>query len=143
MPIDPDQRVEELFHQAADLPPGQRSDFLRRRCTDASLLIRVQTLLEHHELAGAHFLGGPRIPATDGATSALAHQRVGSYTLLRILGEGGMGTVFEAEEDHPRRRVALKLIGPGLMTAAMLRRFEYEAELLGRLEHPGIARIYH
>ena len=67
---------------------------------------------------------------------------VGGYTLERVLGEGGMGVVYVARQDRPRRTVALKVIRPALTTPAMLRRFETEAEILGRLQHPGIAQIY-
>ena len=66
----------------------------------------------------------------------------GNYRIIRVLGEGGMGTVYEAEQDQPRRRVALKVIRPGLASAELLRRFELEAQALGRLQHPGIAQIY-
>jgi serine/threonine protein kinase len=59
-----------------------------------------------------------------------------------VLGEGGMGVVYLAEQDRPRRTVAIKLIRRGWSTPALLRRFEHEAELLGRLHHPGIAQIY-
>ncbi len=67
---------------------------------------------------------------------------IAGYRILRVIGEGGMGTVYEAEQEKPRRIVALKMIKPGLATAALLRRFELEAHALGRLSHPGIAQIY-
>jgi eukaryotic-like serine/threonine-protein kinase len=67
---------------------------------------------------------------------------VGPYRILRLLGEGGMGTVYEAEQEHPRRTVALKVIRPGWATAEILRRFEQESQALGRLQHPGIAQIH-
>ncbi len=69
-------------------------------------------------------------------------QQIAGFRILRKIGGGGMGVVYEAMEDRLERRVALKLIKPGYMTADMLRRFEYEARLLARLEHPGIARIH-
>lgn len=69
-------------------------------------------------------------------------QRIGSYTLIEEIGQGGMGVVYLAEQEHPRRKVALKLIQPGRTSASLLRRFEHEAEVLGRLQHPGIAQIY-
>jgi len=59
-----------------------------------------------------------------------------------LIGEGGMGTVYEAEQDNPRRTVALKIVRPGLMSRSLLRRFEHEAQMLGRLQHHGIASIY-
>ncbi len=67
---------------------------------------------------------------------------IGSYRLLEILGEGGMGVVYLAEQERPRRRVALKVVRPGLATPRMLRRFELESQVLGRLQHPGIAQVY-
>ena len=67
---------------------------------------------------------------------------IGHYRIVRLLGEGGMGTVYEAEQDRPRRRVALKVIRPGMASPELLRRFEQESQALGRLQHPGIAQIY-
>ncbi len=69
-------------------------------------------------------------------------ERIGHYQILRVLGEGGMGIVYEAEQDRPRRTVALKVIKPGFVSPNVLRRFELEAEALGRLHHPGIAQIF-
>src|SRR5499427_5653905 len=68
--------------------------------------------------------------------------RVGRYTITRLIGEGGMGAVYEAEQDQPRRTVALKVIKPGLASPELLRRFAQESQALGRLQHPGIAQIY-
>jgi tetratricopeptide (TPR) repeat protein len=67
---------------------------------------------------------------------------IGPFRIIRQLGEGAMGVVFEAEQERPRRHVALKVLRPGLITPAMLRRFEHEYEFLGRLQHPGIAQVY-
>jgi tetratricopeptide (TPR) repeat protein len=84
------------------------------------------------------------VPGADAATAALRPlpRSVGPYRILRLLGEGGMGTVYEAEQEHPRRTVALKVIRPGWATAEVLRRFEQESQALGRLQHPGIAQIH-
>ncbi len=68
--------------------------------------------------------------------------RVAGYTVLSTLGRGGMGVVYQAEQDLPRRTVALKLIRPGLSSAAVLQRFAAEVQILGRLQHPGIAQIF-
>jgi WD40 repeat protein/predicted Ser/Thr protein kinase len=68
--------------------------------------------------------------------------RIGHYRVVRLLGEGGMGAVYEAEQENPRRCVALKVIRPGLVSPALLKRFTHEAQILGRLHHPGIAQIY-
>ncbi|MBZ5601218.1 MAG: serine/threonine-protein kinase [Acidobacteriia bacterium] len=67
---------------------------------------------------------------------------IGRYRIVRLLGEGGMGAVFEAEQDLPRRTVALKVIRTGLVTPEALRRFQKESQALARLQHPGIAQIY-
>ena len=80
----------------------------------------------------------PQIPA--GHLNAGTY--VGRYRILRPIGDGGMGVVYEAEQEQPRRRVALKLIRPGMAGKATLRRFERETQALGRLQHPGIAQIY-
>jgi tetratricopeptide (TPR) repeat protein len=77
------------------------------------------------------------------STSTASHpDRIGPYRIVAVMGEGAMGIVYEAEQERPRRRVALKIIRPGVVTPTMLRRFEHEYEFLGRLQHPGIAQIY-
>jgi serine/threonine protein kinase/tetratricopeptide (TPR) repeat protein len=81
---------------------------------------------------------GPQ-PAT---VAAKVPSTIGSYRIIRLLGEGGMGAVYEAEQDQPRRRVALKVIKSGWADRELLRRFELESQTLGRLHHPGIAQIY-
>lgn len=68
--------------------------------------------------------------------------RVGRYRILRLIGEGGMGIVYEAEQEKPHRAVALKVIKPGVATLERMRRFEKEADVLARLQHPGIAQIF-
>jgi tetratricopeptide (TPR) repeat protein/tRNA A-37 threonylcarbamoyl transferase component Bud32 len=82
---------------------------------------------------------GTVVPA--GAATNLP-PRVGRYRPLRIIGQGGMGIVYEAEQEEPRRRVALKVIRPELATADLRRRFAHESLFLGRLQHPGIAQVY-
>jgi len=67
---------------------------------------------------------------------------IGAYRIHGLLGEGGMGIVYRAEQQNPQRIVALKVIRLGVASTEHLRRFEQEAELLGRLQHPGIAQIY-
>ncbi|MBV8171611.1 MAG: serine/threonine protein kinase, partial [Candidatus Eremiobacteraeota bacterium] len=67
---------------------------------------------------------------------------IGHYRIERILGEGGMGTVYEAEQDFPRRRVAIKVLKSGLLSPDAGWRFQHEAQALGRLRHAGIAQIY-
>ncbi len=70
-------------------------------------------------------------------------ERIGPFRILGRLGHGGMGVVYEAERERPRQTVALKLIKPGYAGEWRLKRFRLEQEILARLQHPGIARIYH
>ena len=69
-------------------------------------------------------------------------ERIGPFRIHGVIGHGAMGIVYEAEQDRPHRRVALKVIRTGAVRPAALRRFELESEILGRLQHPGIAQIY-
>ncbi|MEE2908294.1 MAG: serine/threonine-protein kinase [Planctomycetota bacterium] len=69
-------------------------------------------------------------------------KEIGSYRIVRVLGQGGMGTTYEAVQASPKRRVAVKVIRAGRFTEASKRRFEYETQILARLVHPGIAQIY-
>ena len=140
---------QELFHQAMDLPAEARGSFLDARCADSGMRSAIETLIRHCEQAADGFLAGDGVGTRSGSTPQLLrtilHQTgdaIGPYKLLSVIGEGGMGVVYEAEEDHPRRRVALKVIRGGLATHSSVRRFEYEVEVLARLEHPGIARVY-
>lgn len=80
--------------------------------------------------------------SSSSGPSSPARQRFGSYTILETLGEGGMGVVYLAEQQRPKRVVALKVIRPGFFGPKTLRRFELEAQTLARLQHPGIAQIY-
>jgi predicted Ser/Thr protein kinase/tetratricopeptide (TPR) repeat protein len=108
----------------------------------------VRELLRFHD-DSASFLEQPVVPgivtpgSIDGSADALvAGTRLGSFTIVRTLGIGGMGVVYLAEQEYPRRTVALKLIRTGVASSQSLRRFEREAEVLGRLQHAGIAQIY-
>ena len=83
-----------------------------------------------------------RAPAPAAATQPPVPPHVPKYRITRLIGAGGMGAVWEAEQQQPRRTVALKVIRPGWVTESHLRRFEHEVEILGRLQHPGIAQIY-
>ena len=71
-----------------------------------------------------------------------APKRIGHYHVKRVLAAGGMGTVYEATQEKPRRVVAIKLMKQGIASRSALRRFEYESQILARLRHPGIAQIY-
>ncbi len=102
---------------------------------DPALASEVEALLDHDE-GGTMVLDRPVVGVPVGA-------RIGRYRILGVIGEGGMGMVFHAEQDEPvRRAVALKVIKLGMDTRAVVRRFEAERKALARMEHPGIAQIY-
>jgi WD40 repeat protein/predicted Ser/Thr protein kinase len=141
------QRVEDLFDRALDLEPHQRTAFLDEQCGgDADLRAAVEKLLDLDRRAQAAEsllrspLAGSRPKAF--APPAPRFPIIDRYRLVRVLGEGGMGTVYEAEQDRPRRVVALKVVRPGLASPAVIKRFAHEAQILGRLHHPGIAQVY-
>src|SRR5688572_30194895 len=93
------------------------------------------------DLTASHGAGSP-LPSTTAHFSVGPGSRVGPYKLLDQLGEGGMGTVFLAEQQEPvRRRVALKLIKPGMDSAQVVARFEAERQALALMDHPNIARV--
>lgn len=149
--VDRFQQVDEVFRAALRLKPDERASFLDERCAgDASLKSEVHALLQE-DLAGGGALDRPALgrpidlhglSEARTAPATPLPERIAGYRILRIIGEGGMGVVYEAEQDHPCRRVALKVIRSNIVTRQMLRRFRHEAQVLGQLTHPGIAHIY-
>ncbi len=86
---------------------------------------------ETSELPGQRERDGRAIP-----------RQIGHYHPRRVIGSGGMGVVYEAVQEQPRRTVALKIMRQGIASRSALRRFEYESQILARLRHPGIAEVY-
>ena len=142
-------REEAIFEQALGLGSAEsREDFLRQACGgDAALLERLQGLLRAHDRAG-RFLEHAR-PGAAGEGALLASvterpgDRIGRYKLLQQIGEGGCGVVYVAEQEEPvRRRVALKVIKPGMDTRSVIARFEAERQAMALMDHPNIARVF-
>ncbi|MEM9066797.1 MAG: serine/threonine-protein kinase [Planctomycetota bacterium] len=142
------QRALEIFDKVVDLEGDDRSEQIERLCAgDEDLRSTVQKLLE---LAEGTRTG--RLVTEGGGIEAVVRdvlpgsvelpEQIGRYRILSEIGRGGMGVVFEAEQDDPKRRVALKVVRRDLASAEVLRRFRRESQLLGRLEHPGIAQIF-
>jgi serine/threonine protein kinase/tetratricopeptide (TPR) repeat protein len=142
---------ETLFHEARDRTPAQRAAYLEGNCPDPEMRRRIEGLLQAHDAAGG-VLDRPALtdvftpPPGDGDASTMAAEqagdRIGPYKLLQKLGEGGMGTVWVAEQSVPvKRPVALKLIKAGMDSAQVLRRFEAERQALALMDHQHIARV--
>lgn len=135
------ERIVELFHRAAEIPADERSAFLDRECgDDHDARAELAALLEADEDLPDTFLSDtPQIAAPEADE---VPERIGPYRIVRRIGEGGMGIVYEAEQEQPRRRVAVKLMRAGFVTQELLARFERESHVLAQLQHPGIAHVY-
>ncbi len=145
------RKAMEVFDQVCDLPSAERSAVLERLCNnDAELRSRVEGMLasENDDEAllaeSKHGIGAQIISEqlSSEANRGQIPERIERYKIIRELGRGGMGVVYEAEQDSPKRRVALKLIQSVGMSPTLSKRFEREAFVLGQLQHPGIAHIY-
>ncbi|MBL8803517.1 MAG: serine/threonine protein kinase [Planctomycetes bacterium] len=158
---DPKHRqLRELFEQALELSAEQRSIFLSARCAgQPELRQRIEALLAAAEderfLASptgavAGELAAPHVPnPKPAATPALAlgaeqpGAHIGPYKLLQLIGEGGFGEVFLAQQEEPvRRKVALKILKLGMDTRQIVARFEQERQALALMDHPNIARVF-
>jgi serine/threonine protein kinase/tetratricopeptide (TPR) repeat protein len=137
---------EEIFHVARRMTPGEsRGSYVREVAgNDKRLVARVEALLrihdEDHDFLEPTATGSPTVadvPMIEGPG-----QSVGPYELREIIGEGGFGVVFLAEQQQAiRRQVALKVIKPGMDTRQVIARFEAERQALALMEHPNIARV--
>jgi eukaryotic-like serine/threonine-protein kinase len=165
MPVDP-AREKSLILAASDLAdPAERAAYLDRECgADIELRARVEALLRADagpapdttaafdpSLATGDFapdgatgtFGDTPARPERSATTTLGTVIAGRYTLVEVIGEGGMGSVYLASQTEPvKRRVALKLIKPGMDSKAVLARFDAERQALALMDHPNIARIY-
>ena len=140
-------REEELFAVAIEIPePARRALYLDQACRDdAALRARVEALLRRHfEREGVLDAPPPGLAATvvPAGITERPGTEIGPYKLLQLLGEGGMGTVFMAEQAEPvKRLVALKIIKAGMDTQQVIARFEAERQALALMDHPNIAKV--
>jgi predicted ATPase len=141
------EKIGELFHAALELPLEGRRGFLRTACATEEELRQVESLLEAHEQAG-DFAAAPALRV---AAEWLVRQedarevtgRIGAYEVVTRIGRGGMGEVYLAHDTRLGRKVAVKLLRPGLTSNRdAVRRFEQEARAASSLNHPNIVTIY-
>ena len=139
---------EIIFTAALALPPAQRAAHVAGACAgDAALQRRVEALLHAHDSAASLLQGSPGDVARTAFVRPQTDEQPGTmidrYKLLQKIGEGGCGVVYMAEQEEPvRRRVALKVIKPGMDTKEVVARFEAERQALAMMDHPNIARVF-
>ena len=145
----PDTRIVALFHDALSVDAERRSRWLSDRCGDDAALRRdVEELLAlHDDDETAADLERPATALRELADETFVRTlqsgtRVAGHEIRRVLATGGMGTVYEAEQSSPSRRVALKVLSTHLEGGFAARRFEHESRILAHLRHPGIAQVF-
>lgn len=137
------KRIWEVFHDARERPAEERAAYLDSACEgDTELRREVEELLSadaaHGILASSNLPPGP-----SGSPERVIGERIGPYRIHRLIGEGGMGLVYEAEQEEPiRRRVALKVIRVGMDTREVVARFASERQALALMAHPHIAQVF-
>ena len=137
------RRAGELFAAALPLEGEARRHALAAATADDPELRRLVEQMLGADMTPLPTLERAVLRVADAVLpDAALPERIGSYRIVRRLGGGGMGVVYEALQDKPERRVALKVVQPGVATESLRQRFMVEIEALGRLSHSGIARIY-
>ena len=142
------KQIEQLYHAALKLEPTQRTAFLKEGCTgDADLRREVESLLAHEPQAEsfveASALEGTALAMSEERGQSLVGRQLGSYKIVALLGVGGMGEVYLAEDTRLGRKVALKIL-PAEVAADLerMQRFTREAKAASALSHPNVAHIY-
>ncbi|HZE13659.1 MAG TPA: serine/threonine-protein kinase, partial [Chthoniobacterales bacterium] len=146
MPDPQADRVAEVVKAALELPPENWAAFLEAETDlDASSRADIESLLRQNE-AASRFLETPAVHYAaetllrEGAY--LPGQTVGGYTVVSLIGRGGMGEVYLAEDRELHRRVALKFVHRSMVSLELIRHFKREEQLLASLNHPNIAQLY-
>ena len=136
-----------IFKAAVKLPPERRAAYLDQACgSDAELRAEIESLLHAHDTACSFLEDVPAGPEPTEDYQPIAERPgtvIGPYRLMEQIGEGGFGLVFVAEQQHPiRRKVALKIIKPGMDTRDVIARFEAERQALALMDHANISRVF-
>ena len=142
------QKIDNLFHAVLERPSHNRAEFLKQACEgDESLRQEVESLIESHEQSDGFIEKSAGDVAAELFTNAQEQlspgQLIGHYTISALLGAGGMGEVYLAQDQKLGRQVALKLLPLEFTTHPdRVRRFELEARAASALNHPNIVTIY-
>ncbi len=139
--------MDQIFQTAVELSdPSERAAYLAAACGDnADLRLQIEDLIRHHQTSG--FLDSPpsaflRVRDSQGIAEGPG-TIIGTYKLLEKIGEGGFGIVYMAEETQPvRRKVAIKVVKPGMDCGHVVARFEAERQALAMMDHPHIAKVF-
>jgi serine/threonine protein kinase len=140
--------LRTIFNEALEIDAAaERAAYLKEACgEDSALRRKLQELLDAHAQAGGFFAptaATQTMRLEDPAVGDAAGSLIGRYKLLQKIGEGGCGVVYMAEQHEPvRRRVALKVIKPGMDSQQVIARFEAERQALALMDHPNIARVF-
>ena len=146
-------RLDEAFRRVVATPLNNRAAVIEASCGgDADLRRDLERMLEIDQslpgfaqddvIDGILAARAAAALATHGAVTTTHPRRIGAYDIDCVIGAGGMGMVYRARQPHPAREVALKVLHSSLLSASLRQRFQREAEILGRLQHPGIAQVH-
>jgi len=137
------QAAKDLFRSALEQPAAEREAFVAREGPDDAVKDQTLRLLRLHT-EPSEFLEPPMGSAPDSSldgSDPMIGRDLGGFRIERRIGLGGMGVVYEAMQERPRRRAAVKVLRPGRLSSRVQRRFEFESEILAKLHHPGIAQV--
>jgi serine/threonine protein kinase len=137
------ERISRIFEEAIELPPGQREEFLRRECRDDEEYKTVSRMIEEHfektDILDRRLWMFPPGPRVFGDGQLVA----GRYRIVRFIGRGGMGEVYEVEDQELKERVALKTLLPEIAAdERMIARFKQEIQLSRKIGHPNVCRMF-
>jgi len=140
------ERIQRLFHEAAECPVEERAALLANVCGDDESLVADVLAMLDEDARGASLLDREVAEIARGAAGGEdvpgALRRIGAYRVLKMLGEGGMGVVYLAQREDLGSLAAIKILRDAWMSPARRARFESERRTLAQLNHPSIARLY-
>src|SRR5271169_5018553 len=141
------QKVQSLFHEAAELPESERRNFLESKCADDAGLINEVVMLLQEDSRGGSLLDRDIAHVAhqvfhDPSSDSPPFKEFGPYRIIKVLGEGGMGVVYLAEREDLGSQVAIKILRDAWLSPARRARFAAEQRTLAQLNHISVARLY-